>query len=246
MVIFCPVKFDSMPECKSTIQKQKSNNTTFLCRNGHLLPCQIWFYARMVAFSPVKIQLYDRMVIFLHCQISSLSASLGHFPTSGLTGSRIIKPEWLSSPSILCRNDHLVPYQIQFYDWNVIFVHCQSSRLSLSHILTPLGHSTSNWVGQELYGGIINFRYQIWLYAEMVIFFSHIQIWFHTGMVIDLYSKNSSLSHILHLSDIPQLCGLSQEFNSKYFSTHCNAHWKLFSHKNGGPPTPPPPPLFFF
>jgi len=141
--------------------KQPSNNTTFLCRNGHLLPCQIWFYARMVAFSPVKIQLYDRMVIFLHCQISSLSASLGHFPTSGLTGSRSINQNGYLLARFYVGMIILSPIKFNSMTEtsSLSTVKVQGS-LSLTHILTPLGHSTSNWLGQELYAGIINFRYQ--------------------------------------------------------------------------------------
>jgi hypothetical protein len=162
----------------------------------------------MIEWSPSplsKFKYIARMAIFLQCQISSLSASLRHFPTSGLTGSRILR-----------QNGYLLRW---FYIGMIIFspikfnsmtetsslsaVKVQGS-LSLTHS-TPLRRSTSNWLAQELYAGMINFRCQIWLlYAEMVIF-SHIQIWFHTGMVINLYSKNSNLSHILHLSDIPHL-----------------------------------------
>ncbi len=119
----------------------KIKHITFLRRNGRLLPCQFWFYARMVAFSPVKIQLFARMAIFLHCQISSLSASLGHFPTSGLTGSRI-----------LCPNVYLLP---RFYVGMIIFSPIKFNSMT----------ETSSLSAVEVQG---------------------------------------SLSHILHLSDIPR------------------------------------------
>jgi hypothetical protein len=88
---------------------------------------------------------------------------------------------------------------------------------------------------------MINFRYEIWLYAEMVIF-SNIQIWFHTGMVINLYSKNSSPSHILHLLDIPHL--VDSVKNSIPNIPHTVMPTENFSHTNME--SPPPTPSFSF
>jgi hypothetical protein len=49
MVIFCPVEFDSVPECKTTMQQQHNISVPersssplsdlILCQNGRLLPC---------------------------------------------------------------------------------------------------------------------------------------------------------------------------------------------------------------
>jgi len=74
------------------------------------------------------------------------------------------RPECLSSPSILCRNDHLLPLSDSIL-WLKRHL-CPLSKfkaLSLTHS-TPLGHSTSNWLGEELYAGMINFRCQICYY----------------------------------------------------------------------------------
>jgi hypothetical protein len=138
----------SLVKCSVREWLSSALSNLILCRNEKQISNNTHFYAGTVIFSPVRF--YSMPEWSPSPLLKNNYMPDGHLsPLSDFKSFRIswtfshfwfnwvknYRPEWLSSPSILCRIDHLLPYQIQFYDWNVIFVRCQSSRLSLSHIL---------------------------------------------------------------------------------------------------------------